>query len=47
MSSEVQDYWGVIYTPLALAQPIRAFKSGRDPFRDRDDTDLLEVRPAV
>ena len=26
---------------------IRVFRSGRDPFRDRDDTDLLEVRPAV
>jgi len=47
MSSDVQYYGGVIYTPLALTQPIRAIKSGRDPFRDRDDTDLLEVRPAV
>ena len=26
---------------------IRAFRSGHDPFGDRDDTDLLEVRPAV
>lgn len=47
MSSEVQHYWGVTYTPLAITQPIQAFKSGHDPFGDRDDTDLLEVRPAV
>jgi len=26
---------------------IRAFRSGRDPFGDRDDMDPLEVRPAV
>lgn len=26
---------------------MRVFKSGRDPFRDRDDTDLMESRPAV
>ena len=46
-SFEVQHYGGVIYTPLALTQPKRAFRSGHDPFGDRDDTDLPEVRPAV
>jgi hypothetical protein len=40
------DAWRVsVGTRGGLA--MRVFKIGRDPFRDRDDTDLMEVRSAV